>query len=109
MEREEAKLRKLLTVEGLFRIFGWDLVAPFKPLEHLEFKAWDLPVPILVRRPDGSEVHAEASIRPVFGRPSPIDNPAFVKGRCLCVFRGIEEAEIPIGSEIFEICQVTSV
>jgi hypothetical protein len=83
----------LLSVEGRFMLTGRGLVlAPDLPLPHDKHNP---ACAVIVERPDGTRLSAEAELRLVHFRPG---------GYKLMVYLpGFDEADVPVGSKIWKV------
>jgi hypothetical protein len=84
---------KLLTVEDVFDIPGRGLIVVPGPL--LDSFASPAEIEVLLKRPDGQELEATASITFQFQTPPPKEH------RFAVILKGITKSDIPIGTEIW--------
>ena len=82
----------LLTVTDVFALRG-GLVLVDPEFDHPT--AWGQ-VPVVLRRPDGSELEAVASVTIPF-----INRHPYVPPRKVCLLRGLDKAAVPIGTEVW--------
>ena len=82
----------LLTVTDVFTFQG-GLVLVEPEFDHPT--AWGL-VPVVLRRPDGSELAASASVTIPFVNRHPYTPP-----RKVCLFRGLDKAAVSVGTEVW--------
>ena len=82
----------LLTVTDVFTFQG-GLVLVEPEFDHPT--AWGQ-VPVVLRRPDGSELAASASVTIPFVNRHPYTPP-----RKVCLFRGLDKAAVPVGTEVW--------
>ena len=82
----------MLTVTDVFAFRG-GLVVVDPEFDHPT--AWG-PVQVLLRRPDGTELAATASVAIPF-----INRHPYVPARKVCLFRGLDKAAVPVGTEVW--------
>lgn len=90
--KEMVMQSKLLTVEDVFDIPGRGLIVVPGPL--LDSFASPVEIAVLLKRPDGQEVEATASITFQFQTPPPKEH------RFAVILKGISKSDVPIGTEI---------
>ena len=84
---------KLLTVEDVFDIPGRGLVVVPGPL--VESHASPAQIAVILKRPDGQELEATASITFQFQTPPPKEH------RLAMILKGLPKSDVPIGTEIW--------
>ncbi|MEZ6092995.1 MAG: hypothetical protein R3C03_01985 [Pirellulaceae bacterium] len=84
---------KLLTVEDVFDIAGRGLIVVPGPL--VDSLASPGQIPVVLKRPDGQEFEATASINFVHQTPPPTEH------RFAVILTGVAKSDVPIGTEIW--------
>ena len=84
---------KLLTVEDVFDIAGRGLVVVPGPL--IDAISPNQRLSVLLKRPDGSEIGASATITRYFQTPPPKEH------RFAVILKEVSKSDVPIGTEIW--------
>lgn len=87
-------MQPILAVEDVFDIPSWGglIVVPGPLIADGPARPEG---PVALRRPDGSVVPATLRMNEVFQTPAPKER------RWACLLKGVDEAEVPIGSEVW--------
>jgi hypothetical protein len=100
----EPENKRLLTVEDTFQITGRGLVVvPGPPFDTFGTDGRTYPCSVLVKRPDGSTLVAQAHFYMAFFEPLEAQMRYLERGRYECVLRGVSKHDVPVGSEIYEV------
>lgn len=85
--------RMLLKVEDAFHVSGQGLI--LAPGLSVEEHPVSNNIPVLITRPDGSEINSTIDVFYPFPVPTPKEPKNF------CRFKDLDKNEVPIGSEIW--------
>jgi len=89
-------MQRLTKIEDLFQVTGRGLIVVPGPLRSEVAGGADIPVEL--RRPDGSVLHARISLQHFFSSPPP---PPHIAAQWGCVLSGVTKDEVPVGTEVW--------
>lgn len=96
--------RKLCDVTQSFQISGRGLiVTPGPPFHTFGSDRRFHECPVLVKRPDGTEMVIQAQFCIPFFEPMKAMKRFMDAGNYECILLGVDKLEVPLGSQIFEI------
>jgi hypothetical protein len=88
--------RRLTKIEDLFQVTGRRLIAVPGPLRTEV--AGGAEIPVELRRPDGTVVHAHVNLQHFFQSPPA---PPHIAAQWGCMLLGVSKDEIPVGTEVW--------